>query len=284
MTSEVSATSQSPLIHIRPRPGWRLPELRELWQFRHVMVMLSIRDLKVRYKQTLLGVAWVIIQPLIGAGIFAFVFGGVAGLEAPGEVPYFLFSYVGLLGWNLFSSLAGRSSSTLVGSAQLIQKVYFPRLLIPLSKFSSTLIDFAVGATLLVGLLLWFWSLPGLAGLAVAVGCAVLFLMFALGLGLTAGAISVHYRDVQYLIPVVLQFLLYASPVAYAVESVPERYLFFYQLNPLSGLLETFRWGVLGVGEFQPTLLLYSTGFTVVVFLAGTLFFKRLEASFADAI
>jgi lipopolysaccharide transport system permease protein len=208
----------------------------------------------------------------------------VAGLEAPGEVPYFLFSYVGLLGWNLFSSLAGRSSSTLVGSAQLIQKVYFPRLLIPLSKFSSTLIDFAVGATLLVGLLLWFWSLPGLAGLAVAVGCAVLFLMFALGLGLTAGAISVHYRDVQYLIPVVLQFLLYASPVAYAVESVPERYLFFYQLNPLSGLLETFRWGVLGVGEFQPTLLLYSTGFTVVVFLAGTLFFKRLEASFADAI
>ena len=284
MTSESTAARDETLVHIRPRPGWRLPELRELWRFRHVVVMLSIRDLKVRYKQTVLGVGWVVLQPLIGAGIFSFVFGGVAGLEAPGEVPYFLFSFVGLLGWNLFSSLANRSSAALVGSAPLLQKVYFPRLLVPISKFSSSLVDFAVAIVLLVGLLIWFWRLPFATGVALAIGCTVLFLMLALGLGLAAGAISVYYRDVQYLVPVLLQFLLYASPVAYAVEAVPERYLFFYQLNPLSGLLEAFRWGVLGVGELDPGLLSYAAGVTLVVFLGGVLFFKRLEASFADVV
>lgn len=284
MNSGGTRASERPLIHIRPAPGWRLPDLAELWHFRHVMLMLGIRDLKVRYKQTFLGVTWVVLQPLIAAGIFSFVFGGVAQMEAPGEVPYFLFSFVGLLGWNLFSSMVGRSSNTLVGSAALIQKIYFPRLLLPLSNIMSSLVDFAVASGLLVVLLAWFWTGPSLVGLVVALGCLVLFMMLALGVGLAAGAVSVHYRDVQYLIPVALQFLLYASPVAYAVETVPDRYLLFYLLNPLAGLLETFRWGVLGVGELTPFLIIYPAVFTVVVFLAGVLVFKRLERSFADVI
>lgn len=284
MSSEAGTASKPPLVHIRPTPGWRLPDLGELWRFRHVMVMLGVRDLKVRYKQTFLGATWVIIQPLIGAGIFSFVFGGVAGMAAPGDVPYFLFSYIGLLGWNLFSGTVNRSNSGMVSSAGLIQKVYFPRLLIPLSQLFSSLVDFAVAAALGVILLLIVWSPPGLLGIAVAVGCLLLFLMLALGIGLTAGAVSVHYRDVNYLIPVFLQFLLYASPVAYALDEVPEKYMLFYLLNPLAGLLETFRWAVLGVGELTPMTTVYPAALSLLAFGVGILVFKRLERGFADVV
>lgn len=284
MTTEVRAASEAPRIHIRAPQGLRLPDLGEIWRFRHVLEMIAVRDLKVRYKQTFLGVSWVVIQPLIAAGIFSFVFGGVANMEAPGDVPYFVFSYAGLLGWNLFSNLVNRSSNILVGSSQLIQKIYFPRVLLPLANTFGALVDFVVAAVLMVALLLIFWSLPGFLGLGVAAASLVLFMMLALGLGLASGAIAVYFRDVRYLVPVGLQFLLYASPVAYALETVPEEYLWFYQLNPLVGLLEAFRWGVLGVGEVPLTLIGYSATAAVLTFLGGVLVFKSLEAGFADVI
>jgi lipopolysaccharide transport system permease protein len=282
-SGEAVAPAEPPPTRIRAVSGWRLPDLRELWLFRDVMMMLGVRDLKVRYKQTLLGVSWVILQPLLAAGIFSFVFGGVAQLEAPGDVPYFIFSYVGLLAWNLFSNTVNRSSGSLLGNKPLIQKVYTPRLLLPLSNLLSSLVDFAVAATLLVGMLVLFWELPGLSVLA-ALGTLVLFLLFALGLGLAAAATGVYFRDVRYLVPVLLQFLLYASPVAYAVDAVPEEYEIFYLLNPLAGLLETFRWAVLGVGELSPFLVVYPLVTSLVVFVGGVLFFKRLESGFADVI
>lgn len=283
MSRDAAVATAAPTIRIRPARGWPLPDLAELWRFRGVLARLGIRDLKVRYKQTVLGVTWIILQPLIAAGIFSFVFGGVAGLEAPGRVPYFVFSYAGLLAWSLFSGLVGRASNALVGSAHLVQKVYFPRLLLPLSNTFSSVVDFFVAASVLVVLLLAFWTLPGATVLAAPL-VLLLVVMLALGVGFGAGALAVYYRDVRYLVPVAVQFLLYASPVAYAYGAVPDRYTALYRLNPLTGLLEAFRWSVLGVDRPDAFLFLYPAAFSVIVFCAGVLLFKRLERGFADVI
>ncbi|HLK58705.1 MAG TPA: ABC transporter permease [Chthonomonadaceae bacterium] len=277
-------SSDKPHLIIRPSSGWAALNLGELFQFRDLLVTLAVRDIKLRYRQTALGVLWVVLQPLISAGILSFVFGRVAKLADPQDrTPYFLLVYAGQLGWTAFASTLSKTSTSLVGNAHLVTKVYFPRLVLPLSTVFSTLIDFSVGLGMLVVLLLVYRIPPGIGILLLPVWL-VLLVLVALGVGLCAGALTVRYRDVQYILPVATQFLMYASPVAYTVSKVPEALRSLYYLNPLAGLLEAFRWSLLGEGSVHWGYVGYATLFAIVVFLVGVYAFKRMERQFADVI
>jgi len=271
-----------PTLSIRPRSGWQAINVMEIWQFRDLLLALAARDVKLRYRQTALGAAWVILQPLMAAGIFSFVFGRVAKLPSDG-VPYFLFAYAGLLGWNAFSSTLSKVSGCMVGNSHLVSKVFFPRLVLPLSTVFSTLIDFGVAFAMLAVLMVAHGVLPGVGILLFPVWL-LLLLLLALGLGLYSAALTVSYRDVQYILPVFLQFIMYASPIAYAVSAVPEQMQKYYFLNPLSGLMEACRWSLLGRGELHPGYLAYSAVISVGVFVFGAFTFKRMERKFADVV
>jgi lipopolysaccharide transport system permease protein len=285
-----AAPAQKPFLIIRPTSGWAAINLRDLWLYRDLLMSLAARDVKLRYKQTALGVIWVVLQPLMAAGIFSFVFGTVAKLPSDG-LPYFLFSYAGLLGWNLFNSTLSKCSTSLLGNAQLISKVFFPRLVLPLSTVPAALIDFGVALAMMAVLMVAYRVAPTPALLLLPVWMAVLILL-ALGIGLCSAALSVSYRDVSYILPVFLQILLYASPIAYALSAVPARLQTVYLLNPLSGPLEAFRWSLLaggrppGHGAPVPPLasVAYAAVVAVVVFLLGAYSFKRMERKFADVI
>lgn len=275
-----------PRRRVRPPARWEALELRELWSYRALWWALASRDVKVRYKQTALGVIWVVLQPLLGAGILAFVFGTVAGLPSEG-VPYLVFSFAGLLGWNVFSQVLSQSSNSLVASAPLISKVYFPRLILPFSTIYSALIDFCVGFAVFAVLLFAYGLAPGPEILLLPLWL-LLLLLLALGGGLFFGSLMVPYRDVRYVLPIAIQFLLYGSPVAYGLalldERVPAAWRDIYMLNPLASLLEACRWSLLGNSHIQVSYLAYSIATTLALFVVGVLFFKRQERRFADVI
>ena len=277
-----TSTTVKPYLTIQPTSGWQAINLRELWQFRDLLLTLAQRDVKLRYRQTALGALWVLLQPLMAAGIFSFVFGKVAKLPSDG-LPYFVFAYAGLLGWNAFSSTLTKASGCLLQNANLVSKVYFPRLVLPLSVVFSTLIDFAVALGLMVVLMAVYHVAPTAALLLLPVWLALIVLL-AVGVGLYASALTVTYRDVQYVLPVITQFLLYASPVAYAVSAVPAHLRLVYFINPLSGLLEAFRWSLLGTGHLDARIVAYSVLVTLLVFAGGALSFKKMERKFADVI
>lgn len=267
---------------IEPPGRLNLPRWRELWSSREVLLRFAQRDLILRYRQTVVGVAWVLIQPLAGAGIFTVVFGSVAGLSSDGT-PYFLFSLSGLLAWTLFSSIATRASGTLVANQALVSKVFFPRLLVPLSAIASSAVDFVVGLALAAVLLVVYGLNPGPGILLVPVW-AVLIVMMATGIGTAASAIMVSFRDVAYVLPWAFQVLLYASPVAYALSSVPERLRWFYDANPITWFLEAMRWSLIGSA---PPAWWQIVGLAVgapVVMLLGVAVFQRFEREFADVI
>jgi lipopolysaccharide transport system permease protein len=275
-------STQAPYLILRPTSGWVAINFRDLWQYRDLLMSLASRDVKLRYKQTLLGVIWVVLQPLLAAGVFSFVFGMVAKLPSDGR-PYFLFSYAGLLGWNLFNSTLSRCSTCLVGNSQLISKVLFPRLVLPLSTVPSTLIDFGVAFAMMIPLLVIYRVPLTLPILLLPVWMLVL-LLFSLGIGLCSAALTVSYRDVQYILPVFLQILLYASPIAYSLSAVPAKLHMIYLLNPLSGPLEAFRWSLLGSPRPPQSSLIYSVIIAAISFLVGSYTFKRMERKFADVI
>lgn len=282
MVPEHGIGTSKPSLTIRPARGWQAIDLRELWQFRNLLVTLARRDVTLRYRQTALGVVWVVLQPLLAAGVFSFVFGKVAKLPSDG-LPYFVFAYAGLLGWNAFSATLTKSGGCLLQNANLVSKVYFPRLALPFSTIFSTLIDFIVSFALMA-VLIGAYHVPLTAGLLLLPVWLVLIVLLALGLGLYASALTVTYRDVQYVLPVATQFLMYASPVAYAVSVVPAHYRVVYFLNPLSGLLEAFRWSLLGTGHLDGAAAGYSALAALVIFAAGAFTFKRMERTFADVI
>ena len=269
-------------LKIRPASGWQALNLLQIWQYRDLLLALASRDVKLRYKQTALGAIWVVFQPLLAAGIFSFVFGKVANLSSDG-VPYFIFSYVGLLAWNVFANTLTKVSGSLVGNAHLISKVFFPRLVLPISTVFSTLIDFSVAFTMLLVLLPIYKIAPTWNLLLLPIWL-LLVLLLAMGAGLFTSALMVSYRDVQYILPVLTQFLLYGSPIAYAVSAVPQHLQFYYLFNPLSSLLEGFRWSVLGQGELHFGFVAYGASFAVMAFVIGAFAFKRMERKFADVI
>ena len=271
-----------PLVRIRPASGWKPLDLRQLWQYRELLSTLGRRDLTLRYRQTILGAFWVVAQPLMAAGIFSFVFGKVARLPSDG-VPYFLFAYAGLLGWNVFSNTLTKVSVSLIGNSHLISKIFFPRLILPLSTLYSTLIDFGVSFAMMLVLMAAYHVPIGPQLLLLPVWTACL-LMLALGVGLIVAALMVSYRDVNYVLPVAVQLLLYASPVAYAVSAVPGTLQGFYWANPLCALLEAFRWSLLGTGTLPPAALFYAIAVSCGGVTLGAFAFKRLERLFSDVI
>ncbi len=277
-----NAERPRPFLKIRPSSGWAALNLLDLWHYRDLLTTLAERDVKLRYRQTALGVVWVILQPLLGALIFAFVFGRVANLASEG-LPYVVLAYAGLLGWNAFNSTLTKASACVVGNAHLVSKVFFPRLILPLSTVLSTLIDFAVALSVMVVLMVVYGVAPGW-GIILLPVWLVLLTMLAIGIGLYTSALMVSYRDLQYAIPVLMQFLLYASPVAYVAGSVPEHLRWVYYLNPLSGLLEAFRWSMLNTTAPAWGYVTYSAAFVVVTFVFGAFAFKRMERKFADVI
>jgi lipopolysaccharide transport system permease protein len=280
--SHADEPAPEPFLIIRPSRGWSALNLREVWQFRDLLFTLAGRDLKLRYKQTALGVIWVVLQPLMAAGVFSFVFGKVAKLPSDG-VPYLLFSFAGLLGWNLFANTLTKTSGCLIGNSQLISKVFFPRLVLPLSAVPSALVDFAVATGLLVVLMAAYRVAPGYAVLLAPLWIAML-LAIALGIGLIAAALTVSYRDIQYILPVFTQILLYASPVAYSVSAVPTNLRLFYYVNPLTAPLEALRSSTLGGPLPGWAGLTWSATAAILLVGMGTAAFKRMERRFADVI
>lgn len=271
-----------PHLTIKPRSRWVLVNVRELWEFRDLLRSFGARDITLRYRQTALGVTWAVLQPLIASAIFAFVFGRVAKLPSHG-VPYLVFAFAGLLAWNAFSSTLSKASSSLVGNVGMVSKVFFPRMLLPLSVLGSTLLDFAVSVVVL-GVMMAVYRIAPSAAILLLPIWLLLVLMLATGLGLAAAALSVPYRDVQYVLPVLLQFLLYASPVAYALNAVPLRLRPIMAINPLTGLLEAFRWSLLDVGRLPVLAVVWSAIAAILVLLIGAFLFAAMERDFADVI
>ena len=279
---DVLTDDSRPHLTIEPSKGWATLNVSEIWNFRDLLLTLAGRDLKLRYKQTALGVIWVVLQPLMAAVIFAFVFGTVAKLPSAG-IPYLVFSFAGLLGWNYFSGVLSKVGNCLIGNAHLISKVFFPRLVLPLSSVGSVLVDFAVAAGMMAVLLIFYHIVPSPLLLLFPVWMGLLTAI-AMGVGLITAALAVHYRDIQYIVPVFTQFLLYASPVAYSVDAVPARLRWVYLCNPLTPPLEAMRASLLGTTFPGWPSLAVAMGWAVLLLLAGLYSFKRMERSFADVI
>lgn len=271
-----------PHLTLRPSRGWTAINLREIWEFRDLLLSLAGRDLKLRYKQTALGAIWVVVQPLLAAGVFTFVFGMVAKLPSE-NVKYFPFAFAGLLGWTFFSNVLTKVGGCLVGNSQLISKVFFPRLVLPLASIGSGLVDFAVTAGMM-GVLLALYRIVPSASLLLFPLWMLVLTAFALGAGMWTAALAVTYRDVQYILPVMLNLLLYASPVAYTLAAVPKNLRWAYLLNPLTPPLEAMRASLLGTPMPGAGALAWSALLGLAVLLAGTFAFKRMERSFADVI
>jgi lipopolysaccharide transport system permease protein len=268
---------------VRPASGWVGLNLRELWAYRELAYFFIWRDLKVRYKQTLFGALWAVIQPFLLMVVFTLFLGRVSG-AAPAGIPYPLFAFAGLVPWMLFSQSLVTSSSSLVGASNLIQKVYFPRLLLPISAVGSFLLDFGIAMVVLALLMAFYGILPSPTVLWL-VPLTALALATSLAAGIVLAAVNVRYRDVRHAVPFLVQLWLFASPVAYSADLVPERWRAFYELNPVTGVLEGFRWALLGSGTPPPVgSIVASAIVTLVLLIAGLAYFRRVERTFADVI
>lgn len=273
---------ERPTVRIRANDRQSIIRLRELVEFRFLLFRLAKRDVTLRYRQTALGVSWVVLQPLLASGILAFVFGTVASLPSEG-VPYYALSFAGFLGWSAFSAIITKSTNALVSNGGLVSKVYFPRIFLPLSTIGSTVIDVFVGLIVMIVILL-------VNGIEVGPSILIVpfiilgFILLASGIGIAASALAVPYRDVAFVIPVVTQLLLYGSPVAYSMAAVPKSARTIVELNPLTGYLEAMRWALLPGRDLNLRLLLQAFALSLVVLYAGLVVFNRLERSFADVI
>ncbi|MBN8639994.1 MAG: ABC transporter permease [Anaerolineae bacterium] len=266
---------------IRPSQGWAALHLRELWNYRDLIALLAWRDISVRYKQTVLGIAWAVIQPLFSMIIFSVFFGGLAQVPSDG-LPYPVFSYAALLPWTFFANSLTQSSNSLVGNANLLSKVYFPRLVIPISSTISGIVDFGIAFVVLLLLMLIYGILPT-AAVVLLPFFLLLALVTALGAGLWLSALNVEYRDIRYAVPFLVQALMFASPVVYSSTLLEEPWRTLYGLNPMVGVIEGFRWALLGATP-PGALLGLSAVAAVVLLVTGALYFRRMEKNFADVV
>ncbi|HUO85385.1 MAG TPA: ABC transporter permease [Thermoanaerobaculia bacterium] len=266
---------------IEPPKGWRLPDFRELWAYRELAAALGARDIRVRYKQTVMGAAWAILQPLATMILFTLIFGRFARIPSEGY-PYAVFVYAGLLPWTLFSSTITAAANSLVGSSGLITKIWFPRLLIPAASVASPLVDFAVSSLILLVLMLGYgvdWSVR----ILLVPLLVVLLVLLAVSIGIFLSAFIVRYRDVRFVIPFLVQFWMFASPVIYPPSIIPEAYRWILWLNPMTGVIEAFRWAFLGK-PFDAGSLAVSVVAAVVALIVSISWFERVEEGFADVI
>jgi lipopolysaccharide transport system permease protein len=256
--------------------------LGELWEYRELLYFLTWRDIKVRYKQTVLGAAWAIIQPLFMMLVFSLFFGKLAGVPSDG-IPYPVFTFCGLLPWQLFAYSVTQAGNSLVGSQNLITKVYFPRLVVPISAVLGGVVDFAIAFLLLLAMIFYYGIVPGWQMVALP-GLVLLAVLTALGVGLWLSALNVQYRDVRYTIGFMVQFWLFATPVAYPSSIVPEKWRVLYALNPMVGVVDGFRWALLGKPSSPGMPLLISVIVVLMLLAGGLYYFRRMEQQFADIV
>jgi lipopolysaccharide transport system permease protein len=276
-----------PTTYLKPIKGWIGLNLSDLWAYRELVYFLTWRDIKVRYKQAALGIAWAIIQPIMIMIVFTLIFGNLANLKTDSTIPqsyYPVFSFAALLPWQLFQGALQRAGISLVGNANLLTKVYFPRLIIPISAVAAGLVDFFFSFLVLVGLMIYFgvqvsWNVLWLIPLI------LLALLTALAVGLWLSALNVKYRDVTHMIPFLLQAWMYASPVAYSIDMIPSHGIWriIYGLNPMTGVIQGFRWALLG-GSQPDQIMLVSVVMVFVLLISGLFYFRRMERTFADTI
>jgi homopolymeric O-antigen transport system permease protein len=271
-----------PIIRIEPSRGWVALNLSELYAYRELLYFLTWRDVKVKYKQTIIGAGWAILQPLMTMIVFTLVFKKIADISSEG-IPYPIFAYTALLPWNLFAGALNRSAVSLVAQVSLISKVYFPRLIIPLSATISGVVDFAIAFVILVGMMFWYGIVPTAAVLSLPLFITIA-LVAALSVGLWLAALNVRYRDVGHTVPFLIQIWMFASPVAYPVSVLPEKWRLLYSLNPLAGVIEGFRWALLGKESPDFRVIAVSTVVVVALLFGGLIYFKRTERTFADLI
>ncbi len=281
-TSETDKGYIPETLVLKPSRGWAALNLGDLWRFRELAFFLTWRDVKVRYQQTILGASWAIIQPLLQMVLFNFLFGQLADIST-GEIPRPIFTFSALLPWNLFSKALTDASRSLVANRNMITKVYFPRLVVPLASVLSGVVDFAIAFVILVGMMFYYqvsvpasiWAVPVFILLA---------LMTALGVGLWFSAWNLHYRDVGYFIPFLTQFWMLATPIAYPMSEIPADLQTLYSLNPMVGVVEGFRWALLGTTTISTEMLTLSVGVGLICLITGIFYFRRMERTFADMV
>jgi lipopolysaccharide transport system permease protein len=274
-------TAATTTTRLEPSQGWDVRVLTELWSYRELLYFLVWRDVKVRYKQTILGAAWAVLQPVLTMAVFAIFLGRLAHVPSDG-LPYPLFAFTGLVPWTYFATALANGSTSIVGSQQLISKVYFPRVLVPLASAITPLVDFTIATATLVPLLWWYGVAPG-AAIVFLPAFVLLAVATALAAAIWLATLTVTYRDVRYLVPFFIQFWMFATPVAYPASLVPERWRLVYALNPLTGVVEGFRWAIVG-GPAPGSMVVVSAAVVAGLLVAGVLFFRRFEGTFADVI
>jgi lipopolysaccharide transport system permease protein len=283
-----ASVPELPRLLIRPSRGWSSLGLHDIWTYRELLYFLIWRDVKIRYKQTVLGASWAILQPLLTMVVFTIFFGGLAKVGSDG-LPYPIFSFAGLLPWTFFAQGLGQSSNSVVGSSGLITKVYFPRLVIPISSVLGGLVDFAVAFVVLIGMMAYYGIWPGMAVLWLPL-LLLLATGASLGIGLWLSALSVEYRDVRFVVPFFVQLWLFVTPVIYPASKVVEKLdqlglpTWLYGLNPMAGVVEGFRWALLGTGTLHASVLVASSLVASLLLVSGAFYFRRMERGFADVI
>jgi len=271
-----------PIFQIRPSSAWRMLDLRELWAYRELIYFLAWRDIKVRYKQTGIGIAWAILQPLAMIAVFTIFFGRLAGL-APKGVPYPLFVLAALIPWQLFSRAITESTNSLVTDQRLITRVYFPRIIVPISTILGAFVDFLICCVLL-GILLVAYGQPVGPSTLLVLAFVILMLLAAMGVGFWLSALNVEYRDVMYVVPFLNQLWFFVTPIVYPVNLVPHALRPYYPLNPMVGVVQGFRWALFGGGDISVATIITSLVSAVFIFVTGCIWFRRRERTFVDAI
>ena len=278
----MGSTTDSVVFDIRPSRGWVAVRLRDLWEYRELLYFLTWRDIKVRYKQTLLGASWAILQPFFTMVIFALFFGKLAKMPSDG-IPYPLFAFAALVPWTFFAQGLTFSSNSLVANQGLIRKVYFPRLVIPIATVASALVDFCIAFVVLLGMMLAYYVVPTPAAVCLPL-LFLLALVTALGAGLWLSALNVLYRDIQYVVPFLVQVWLFLTPIVYPSSLIPERWRLLYALNPMTGVVEGFRWVLFDTNTAPGPMIIVSAMAALVLLLSGLLFFRRMERLFSDVV
>jgi len=283
METKSIVKNEMPVTILRPATGWGALNFRDLWLYRELIYFLTWRDLKVRYKQTLLGASWAILKPFLTMVVFSIFFGDLANVPSDG-MPYPIFSFAALVPWELFSNAISVAGRSLVQNRHMITKIYFPRVILPLSAALAGVVDFLIAFVILIGML-FYYRIP----LTIYALTIPLFLLLALitsiGIGLWLSALNVQYRDIGYVTPFLTQFWLFITPIAYGASMVPEKWQFLYSLNPMTGVVEGFRWALLGTSQGAPgTQFAISFGVAILLLLTGFLYFRRMERTFADMV
>jgi lipopolysaccharide transport system permease protein len=278
----VAAKTDLKTIHIKPSKGWAALDLKDLWIYRELVYFMTWRDLKIRYKQTLLGASWAVLQPFLTMVVFSIFFGGLAKVPSD-NVPYPIFAFTALVPWTLFTKALLDASKSLVSSSHIITKIYFPRIILPLATILAGIVDFFIAFIVLIGMMFFYqimptsniWTLPFFLLLA---------LVTALGVGLWLAALNVLYRDINYATHFITQFWMFVTPIAYSSTMIPDKWKLVYSLNPMAGVVNGFRWALLGIGEGPGADLMVSVLVAIILLISGLIYFKRTERLFADMV